>query len=100
MTAEQRELYGKPSIPCGHTQQDAGQRAGLGLAAGASSNSPNKCPRQAGERRNGRQEILRFVHEKSDAEQDAMRLQMVGLNSSSSFTTKELPMIELCRHQR
>ena len=23
--------------------------------------------------------ILRFVHEKSDAEQDAMRLQMVGL---------------------
>jgi hypothetical protein len=25
------------------------------------------------------EEILRFVHEKSDAEQDAMRLQMVGL---------------------
>jgi hypothetical protein len=25
------------------------------------------------------EEILRFVHEKSDAEQDAMRLHMVGL---------------------
>src|SRR5712671_2733658 len=81
MTAEQRELYGKTFDTFAATlnkMQDSGldsasaARRVIELAEQVPAPSRGAVGTDA-------EEILRFVHEKSDAEQDAMRLQMVGL---------------------
>ena len=81
MTAEQRELYGKDFDTFAATlnkMQDSGldsvsaARRVIELAEQVPAPSRGAVGADA-------EDILRFVHEKSDAEQDAMRLQMVGL---------------------
>jgi len=81
MTAEQRELYGKTFDAFAVTlnkMQDSGldsvsaARRVIELAEQVPAPSRGAVGADA-------EDILRFVHEKSDAEQDAMRLQMVGL---------------------
>ena len=81
MAAEQRELYGKAFDTFAATlnkMQDSGldsasaARRVMELAEQVPAPSRGAVGTDA-------EEILRFVHEKSDAEQDAMRLQMVGL---------------------
>ena len=81
MTAEQRELYGKTFDTFAATlnkMQDSGldsasaARRVIELAEQVPAPSRGAVGTDA-------EEILRLVHEKSDAEQDAMRLQMVGL---------------------
>jgi NAD(P)-dependent dehydrogenase (short-subunit alcohol dehydrogenase family) len=81
MTAEQRELYGKTFDTFAGTlnkMQDSGldsasaARRVIELAEQVPAPSRGAVGADA-------EDILRFVHEKSDAEQDAMRLQMVGL---------------------
>jgi len=81
MTAEQRELYGKPSIPL-RPRSTGMQDSGLDSASAAKRviELAEQMPAPSREQsETDAEEILRFVHEKSDAEQDAMRLQMVGL---------------------
>jgi len=97
MTAEQRELYGKTSIPL-RPHSTRCRTAGWTRPPrpGASSNSPNKCPRQAGER--SERTPKRFCG-------SSMRNQMPNRMRCAPdgrpeiavqvFTTKELPMIEL-----
>jgi NAD(P)-dependent dehydrogenase (short-subunit alcohol dehydrogenase family) len=81
MTAEQRELYGKNFDAFAatlNTMQDSGlesvsaARRVIELAEQMPAPSRGAVGADA-------EDILRFVHEKSDAEQDAMRLRMVGL---------------------
>ena len=81
MTADQRELYGKTFDTFAATlnkMQDSGldsasaARRVIELAEQVPAPSRGAVGTDA-------EEILRLVHEKSDAEQDAMRLQMVGL---------------------
>lgn len=81
MTPEQRALYGKTFDTFAATLNKM-QDSGLDSVAAARRvielaeevPAPSRGPVGA-----DAEEILRFVHEKSDAEQDAMRLQMVGL---------------------
>lgn len=82
MTPEQRELYGR-TFGTFANGLNAMQSSGLDSAAAARRvieiaeqvPAPSRAP--VGE---DAEEMLRFVHEKSDAEQDARRLQIVGLS--------------------
>src|SRR5580693_1947517 len=81
MTPEQRELYGS-SFNTFATKLNHMQGGGLDSVAAA--NRVIELAHQAPAPSRGAvgadaEEILRFVREKSDAEQDAMRLHMVGL---------------------
>jgi hypothetical protein len=82
MTPEQRELYGQ-TFGTFANGLNAMQSSGLDSASAAKRvieiaeqvPAPSRAP--VGE---DAEEMLRFVHEKSDAEQDALRLQVVGLS--------------------
>ena len=82
MTPEQRELYGR-TFATFASGLNAMQSSGLDSASAARRvieiaeqvPAPSRAP--VGE---DAEEMLRFVHEKSDAEQDALRLQIVGLS--------------------
>jgi NAD(P)-dependent dehydrogenase (short-subunit alcohol dehydrogenase family) len=82
MTPEQRELYGR-TFSTFASGLNAMQSSGLDSASAARRvieiaeqvPAPSRAP--VGE---DAEEMLRFVHEKSDAEQDALRLKIVGLS--------------------
>jgi NAD(P)-dependent dehydrogenase (short-subunit alcohol dehydrogenase family) len=82
MTPEQRELYGR-TFGTFANGLNAMQNSGLDSASAARRvieiaeqvPAPSRAP--VGE---DAAEMLRFVHEKSDAEQDALRLKIVGLS--------------------
>lgn len=82
MTPEQHELYGR-TFAAFANGLNAMQNSGLDSASAARRvieiaeqvPAPSRAP--VGE---DAEEMLRFVHEKSDAEQDALRLQIVGLS--------------------
>jgi short-subunit dehydrogenase len=81
MTPEQRELYGN-AFSTFATTLNSMQSGGLDSVSAA--NRVIELSEQLPAPSRGAvgadaEEILRFVREKSDAEQDAMRLQMVGL---------------------
>jgi NAD(P)-dependent dehydrogenase (short-subunit alcohol dehydrogenase family) len=81
MTAEQRELYGKNFDTFAATLN---KMQGSGLDSVSAARRVIELAEQVPAPSRGAvgadaEDILRFVHEKSDAEQDAMRLQMVGL---------------------
>jgi NAD(P)-dependent dehydrogenase (short-subunit alcohol dehydrogenase family) len=81
MTAEQRELYGKNFDAFAATLNTM---QGSGLDSVSAARRVIELAEQVPAPSRGAvgadaEDILRFVHEKSDAEQDAMRLQMVGL---------------------
>jgi NAD(P)-dependent dehydrogenase (short-subunit alcohol dehydrogenase family) len=81
MTTEQRALYGK-SFDSFATTLNKMQDSGLDSVSAAQRviELAEQVPAPSrGAVGKDAEEILRFVHEKSDAEQDAMRLQMVGL---------------------
>jgi NAD(P)-dependent dehydrogenase (short-subunit alcohol dehydrogenase family) len=83
MTSEQRELYGK-AFDTFATALNNSQSAGLDSVSAArrvielAEQVPAPSRAAVGA---DAEEILRFVHEKSDAEQDALRLRIVGLQS-------------------
>lgn len=82
MSPEQRELYGK-TFATFADGLNAMQNSGLDSASAARRvieiaeqvPAPSRAP--VGQ---DAEEMLRFVHEKSDAEQDALRLKLVGLS--------------------
>src|SRR6266446_8783336 len=82
MTSEQRELYGQ-TFATFASGLNAMQNSGLDSVSAATRvieiaeqvPAPSRAP--VGE---DAEEMLRFVREKSDAEQDALRLQIVGLS--------------------
>ena len=82
MTPEQRALYG-PSFNTFATTLNAMQSSGLDSVSAATrvielaeqTPAPSRAPVGA-----DAEEMLRIAHEKSDAELDALRLQMVGLS--------------------
>jgi NAD(P)-dependent dehydrogenase (short-subunit alcohol dehydrogenase family) len=82
MTSEQRELYGQ-TFATFASGLNAMQNSGLDSVSAASRvieiaeqvPAPSRAP--VGE---DAEEMLRFVREKSDTEQDALRLQIVGLS--------------------
>src|SRR6202161_1688698 len=81
MTPEQRELYGKAFDPFATTLNNM---QGSGLDSVSAANRVIELSEQVPAPSRGAvgadaEEILRLVREKSDAEQDAMRLHMVGL---------------------
>jgi NAD(P)-dependent dehydrogenase (short-subunit alcohol dehydrogenase family) len=81
MTAEQRELYGKNFDAFAATLNTM---QGSGLDSVSAARRVIELAEQVPAPSRGAvgadaEDILRFVHEKSDAEQDAMRLRMVGL---------------------
>jgi NAD(P)-dependent dehydrogenase (short-subunit alcohol dehydrogenase family) len=81
MTSEQRELYGKAFNTFAATLNSM---QGSGLDSVSAANRVIELAEQVPAPSRGAvgadaEEILRFVREKSDAEQDAMRLHMVGL---------------------
>jgi NAD(P)-dependent dehydrogenase (short-subunit alcohol dehydrogenase family) len=81
MTAEQRELYGKNFDTFAATLN---KMQGSGLDSVSAARRVIELAEQVPAPSRGAvgadaEDILRFVHEKSDAEQDAMRLHMVGL---------------------
>jgi NAD(P)-dependent dehydrogenase (short-subunit alcohol dehydrogenase family) len=81
MTAEQRELYGKNFDTFAATLN---KMQGSGLDSVSAARRVIELAEQVPAPSRGAvgadaEDILRFVHEKSDAEQDAMRFQMVGL---------------------
>jgi NAD(P)-dependent dehydrogenase (short-subunit alcohol dehydrogenase family) len=82
MTPEQRELYGQTFATFANGL-NAMQNSGLDSASAAkrvieiAEQVPAPSRASVGE---DAEEMLRFVHEKSDAEQDALRLQIVGLS--------------------
>jgi NAD(P)-dependent dehydrogenase (short-subunit alcohol dehydrogenase family) len=81
MTSEQRELYGKTFDTFATTLNNM---QGSGLDSVSAANRVIELSEQVPAPSRGAvgadaEAILRFVREKSDAEQDAMRLQMVGL---------------------
>jgi NAD(P)-dependent dehydrogenase (short-subunit alcohol dehydrogenase family) len=81
MTAEQRELYGKNFAAFAATLNTM---QGSGLDSVSAARRVIELAEQVPAPSRGAvgadaEDILRFVHEKSDAEQDARRLQMVGL---------------------
>ncbi len=81
MTSEQRELYGKAFDTFATTLNDM---QGSGLDSVSAANRVIELSEQVPAPSRGAvgedaEEIMRLVREKSDAEQDAMRLQMVGL---------------------
>jgi len=81
MTSEQRELYGKAFDTFATTLNNM-QSSGLDSVSAAHrviELSEQVPPRSRGAVGADAEEILRFVHETSDAEQDARRLHMVGL---------------------
>src|SRR3984957_14889638 len=81
MTPEQRELYGK-SFDTFATTLNNMQSSGLDSVSAARRviELAEQLPAPSrGAVRADAEQILRFVHETSDAEQDAMRLHMVGL---------------------
>jgi hypothetical protein len=82
MTPEQRELYGQ-TFGSFAAALNGMQSSGLDSAAAAARRvielaeqvpAPSRAPVGA-----DAEEMLRLVREKSDAEQDALRLQLVGL---------------------
>jgi hypothetical protein len=83
MTSEQRELYGQ-TFATFASGLNAMQNSGLDSVSAASRvieiaeqvPAPSRAP--VGE---DAEEMLRFVREKSDTEQDALRLQIVGLSN-------------------
>jgi NAD(P)-dependent dehydrogenase (short-subunit alcohol dehydrogenase family) len=81
MTAEQRELYGNNFDTFADTLN---KMQGSGLDSVSAAMRVIELAEQVSAPSRGAvgadaEDILRFVHEKSDAEQDAMRLRMVGL---------------------
>jgi len=81
MTSEQRELYGKAFDTFATTLNNM---QGSGIDSVSAANRVIELSEQVPAPSRGAvgadaEEILRLVREKSDAEQDAMRLQMVGL---------------------
>src|SRR6267154_5617495 len=82
MTSEQRALYGQPFEAFAKTLNSM-QASGLDSVSAAvrviELAEQNPAPRCAAVGRDA-EEILRAVREQSDAEQDALRLQIVGLN--------------------
>src|SRR5712671_6090164 len=86
MTPEQRELYGQTFATFANGL-NVMQNSGLDSVSAASRvieiaeqvPAPSRAP--IGE---DAEEMLRFVREKSDAEQDALRLQIVGLSQSKT----------------
>jgi NAD(P)-dependent dehydrogenase (short-subunit alcohol dehydrogenase family) len=82
MTPDQRELYGHTFATFANGL-NAMQNSGLDSESAArrvieiAEQVPAPIRAPVGE---DAEEILRFVHEKSDAEQDAFRLQLVGLS--------------------
>lgn len=81
MTAEQRELYGRNFDAFAATLNSM---QGSGLDSVSAARRVIELAEQVPAPSRGAvgadaEDILRFVHEKSDAEQDAMRLQMAGL---------------------
>jgi len=81
MTAEQRELYGNNFDTFADTLN---KMQGSGLDSVSAAMRVIELAEQVPAPSRGAvgadaEDILRFVHEKSDAEQDAMRLRMVGL---------------------
>ena len=83
MTSEQRELYGKAFDTFATTLNNM-QSSGLDSVSAARrviELAEQVPPPSRGAVGADAEEILRFVHETSDAEQDAMRLHMVGLES-------------------
>jgi len=81
MNSEQRDLYGEAFETFARTLNKM-QSTGLDSKSAAKRVIDLAEQRPAPSRGavgTDAEEILRFVHEKSDAEQDAMRLQMVGL---------------------
>jgi NAD(P)-dependent dehydrogenase (short-subunit alcohol dehydrogenase family) len=81
MTPEQRELYGKAFDTFGTTLNNM-QGSGLDSVSAARrviELAEQVPPPSRGAVGADAEEILRFVHERSDAEQDAMRLRIVGL---------------------
>jgi NAD(P)-dependent dehydrogenase (short-subunit alcohol dehydrogenase family) len=81
MTSEQRELYGKAFDTFATTLNDM---QGSGLDSVSAANRVIELSEQVPAPSRGAvgedaEEIMRLVREKSDAEQDAMRLQIVGL---------------------
>jgi len=82
MTSEQRQLYGD-TFETFATALNSMQNSGLDAAAAAwrvielAEQAP--APRRAPVGPNA-EEMMRLVREKSDAEQDALRLQLVGLS--------------------
>lgn len=82
MSPEQRELYGK-TFATFADGLNAMQNSGLDSASAArrvieiAEQVPAPSRAAVGE---DAEEMLRFVHEKSDAEQDALRLKLVGLS--------------------
>ena len=81
MTAEQRELYGNNFDTFADTLN---KMQGSGLDSVSAARRVIELAEQVPAPSRGAvgadaEDILRFVHEKSDAEQDAMRLHMVGL---------------------
>src|SRR6266404_3380502 len=82
MTAQERDLYGRAFDTFG-AKLNSMQGSGLASVEAAvrviELAEQNPAPRFAAVGRDA-EEILRAVREQSDAEQDALRLQMVGLN--------------------
>jgi hypothetical protein len=82
MTSQQRDLYGQ-IFETFATALNGMQNSGLDSAAAArrvievaeQTPAPSRAPVGP-----DAEEMLRFVREKSDAEQDALRLQLVGLS--------------------
>jgi NAD(P)-dependent dehydrogenase (short-subunit alcohol dehydrogenase family) len=82
MTAEQRDLYGQ-TFETFTAALNGMQNSGLDSAAAAQrvvelaeqTPAPSRAPVGP-----DAEQMLRFVHEKSDAEQDALRLQLAGLS--------------------
>jgi NAD(P)-dependent dehydrogenase (short-subunit alcohol dehydrogenase family) len=90
MTSGQRELYGKAFDTFATTLNNM---QGSGLDSVSAANRVIELSEQVPAPSRGAvgadaEEILRFVRERSDAEQDAMRLQMVGLESKRGKITK------------
>ena len=82
MTSEQRELYGKPSdrsqplsTACRTVGSSSAAAARRVIELAEQVPAPSRGPVGA-----DAEEMLRVVREKSDAEQDALRLQLVGLS--------------------
>ena len=82
MTPEQRELYGKAFATFAATFNNMQSN---GLDSVSAANRVIELAEQVPAPSRGAvgmdaEQVLKFVHEKPDAEQDAFRMQMVGLN--------------------
>jgi NAD(P)-dependent dehydrogenase (short-subunit alcohol dehydrogenase family)/predicted SnoaL-like aldol condensation-catalyzing enzyme len=95
MTSEQRDLYGKAFDTFATTLNTM---QGSGLDSVSAANRVIELSEQVPAPSRGAvgadaEEILRFVREKSDAEQDAMRLQVVGLGPKQATVQTDFASI-------